>query len=249
MPGETAMTGTADRVLGGRVVLAQPADGYRVAIDPVLLAAAIDATPGERILDLGCGVGTAALCLAWRLTGVSVVGLDREPVFIDLASSNIVANACQDRVRCLLGDLLTPPAELGPGSFDRVMANPPYLKRGAATVSAHPLRAAATMEGEAGLRDWVEAAARLLKPGGSLTMIHRADRLPDLLEALSPAFGDLRILPLLPKAGLPPKRILVKAVLGGGGAPVERPGFVLHEADGRFTAAADKVLRGGAALS
>jgi tRNA1(Val) A37 N6-methylase TrmN6 len=141
-----------------------------------------------------------------------------------------------------------PPAELAAASFDHVMANPPYLKHGTATASAHPLKAAATVEGAAALQDWVDAAARHLKPGGGLTMIHRADRLADLIAALAPAFGEARILPLLPKTGAAPKRVIVRAVLGGRGATVEMPGFVLHEPDGRFTAAADKVLRGGAAL-
>ena len=249
MPVEAPLpAATTDRVLDGRVVIAQPADGYRVAIDPVLLAAAVDAAPDAHVLDLGCGVGTAALCLAARLQEISITGLDREPVFIAFADANVVANACRDRVRCILGDLLSPPAELAPGSFDHVMANPPYLKQGTATVSAHSLKAAATAEGAATLRHWIAAAARFLKPGGELTLIHRADRLPELIAALAPEFGALRILPLLPKAGAAPKRVILRAVLGAKGAPVELPGFVLHAADGSFTAGADNVLRGGAAL-
>src|SRR6185295_1105658 len=131
------------------------------------------------------------------------------------AKANALSNACDARVDFLLGDLLMPPAELAPASFDHVMANPPYLKNGTATPSAHPLKAAATVEGAADLQDWVDAAARLLKPGGGLTMIHRADRLADLIAALAPAFGDIRILPLLPKAGLAPKRIVLRALRGG----------------------------------
>ena len=249
MPLENSLAGTTDRVLDGRVVITQPSDGYRVAIDPVFLAAAVEATSGARVLDLGCGVGTAALCLAARVTDVTIIGLDGEPVFIAFAKANAISNACDARVRFLLGDLLMPPAELAVASVDHVMANPPYLKRGAATASAHPLKAAATVEGAAELQDWVDAAARHLRPGGGLTMIHRADRLADLLAALAPAFGDIRILPLLPKTGAAPKRVILRARLGGAGATVELPGFLLHEADGRFTAAADKVLRGAAALS
>jgi tRNA1(Val) A37 N6-methylase TrmN6 len=245
---EAMPTGTTDRVLDGRVIVTQPNDGYRVAIDPIFMAAAVEIEPGARVLDLGCGVGTASLCLAARVADAAIVGLDCEPVFIAFATANASGNACGDRVRFLLGDLLIPPAELPIAGFDHVMANPPYLKRGTATVSAHPLKAAATMEGAAALQDWVDAAARCLKPGGGLTMIHRADRLADLIAALAPAFGDLRILPLLPKTGVAAKRVILRAMLGGGGKAVELPGFVLHEPDGRFTAAADKVLRGGAAL-
>lgn len=253
IPVGTTSAETTDRVLDGRVTVTQPSDGYRVAIDPVFLAAAVEVDPGARVLDLGCGVGTASLCLAARVADATIVGLDREPVFIAFAKANAISNACGPRVDFLLGDLLMPPVELASqelavASFDHVMANPPYLKRGTATASAHPLKAAATVEGAAALQDWVDAAARHLKPGGGLTMIHRADRLPDLIAALAPAFGAIRILPLLPKTGVAPKRVILKAALGGGGKPVELPGFILHEPDGRFTAAADNVLRAGAAL-
>lgn len=240
---------TVDRVLDGRVVIAQPADGYRVAIDPVLLAAAVDAAPGARVLDLGCGVGTAALCLAARLPGVAVVGLEIESVFAAFAAANVRRNAGAGRVEILCGDLLAPPAALRPASFDQAMANPPYLKRGAATASAHPLKAAATMEGQAGLGDWTACAARLLRPGGRLTLIHRADRLPDLLAALAGDFGDLRVLPLLPKSGAAPKRILLRAVRGAAAGLVEVPGLVLHDAAGGFTPEAAAILRAGQGLS
>jgi tRNA1(Val) A37 N6-methylase TrmN6 len=240
---------TVNRVLDGRVAIAQPAAGYRVAIDPVLLAAAVDAAPGERILDLGCGVGTAALCLVARLPGVAVVGLEKEPVFAAFAMANARRNSAAGRVDIFCGDLLAPPEALQPAGFDQVMANPPYLKRGTATVSGHPLKAAATMEGRAGLGDWVDCAARFLRAGGRLTLIHRADRLPDLLAALAGGFGDIRVLPLLPKAGAAPKRILIRAVRAAAAGLVEVPGLVLHDAAGTFTPEAAAILRAGRGLS
>jgi tRNA1(Val) A37 N6-methylase TrmN6 len=234
---------TADTLLGGRVKIAQPVDGYRVAIDAVLLAAAVDAGPGQRVLDLGCGVGSVSLCLAWRQPYVSVLGLDREPVFLACAKENAVANRMETRVSFLAGDVLDPPPLIR-AAFDHVMLNPPYLKAGSATVSAHPLKAAATAEGAATLPDWIACAHGALKPRGILTMIHRADRLGDCLAALR-EFGGVTVLPIHPKVGVGAKRILIQASAGSHEPILMLPGFVLHEADGRFTAAADEILREG----
>jgi tRNA1(Val) A37 N6-methylase TrmN6 len=228
--------------LDGRVKIAQPADGYRVAVDAVLLAAAVDAGPGQSVLDLGCGVGSAALCLAWRQPYASVLGLDREPVFLACATANAAANGMETRVAFLAGDVLDPPPSIR-AAFDHVMLNPPYLKAGSATVSAHPLKAAATAEGSATLPDWIACAHGALRPGGILTMIHRADRLADCLAALR-GFG-VTVLPVHPKVGTGAKRILIQAIAASGEPVLVLPGFVLHEADGRFTAAADEILRDG----
>jgi tRNA1(Val) A37 N6-methylase TrmN6 len=242
-PLEIESDAAVDTLLDGRVKIAQPADGYRVAVDAVLLAAAVDAGPGQRVLDLGSGVGSAALCLAWRQPHVAVLGLEREAAFLAYATANAAANGMEARVAFLLGDVLALPPKLH-GRFDHVMLNPPYLKAGSATVSANPLKAAATAEGAATLPDWIACARAALKPGGILTMIHRADRLGDCLTALR-GFGDVAVLPIHPKAEVAAKRILIQASANAGKPVVVLAGFVLHEADGRFTPAADAILRDG----
>src|SRR4051794_4975596 len=166
-----------DTLLDGRVKVAQPADGYRVAVDAVLLAATVEPAPGAAVLDLGCGVGSVGLCLAWRRPDLGITGLDRLPVFIAAARANVAANGMAGRVRIVEADL----RDAQPQKFDHVVMNPPYLKAGTATVSAHPLKAAATAESEAKLVDWITAARAALKPSGMLTLIHRADRLDDVL--------------------------------------------------------------------
>jgi tRNA1(Val) A37 N6-methylase TrmN6 len=244
---------TVDTLLDGRVTIAQPAAGYRVAVDAVLLAAAIDAgasaTDGRaRILDLGCGVGSATLCLAWREPAVAVTGLDREPAFLACARANAATNAMASRVTFLDGNVLAPPPAFRGAPFDQVMLNPPYLKAGTATVSAHPLKAAATAESDAKLDDWLACARALLKPGGIATIIHRADRLADVLAALR-GFGGIAVLPIHPKAGRPAKRVIVRAVRDSSQPLTLLAGLVLHEADGAFTAAADAILRRGEKLA
>ena len=233
-----------DSLLDGRVQVAQPADGYRVAVDAVLLAAAIDAAAGASVLDLGCGVGSVCLCLAWRRPDLGITGLDREPVFAACARGNVERNGFIDRLSILEQDLRAPL----PRKFDHVAMNPPYLKAGTATVSAHPLKAAATAESEAKLADWIAAARDALKPGGVLTLIHRADRLDDVLSSVSRSFGGIAIRPIHPKQGRAANRIILRAQLGSGEPMAILPGLVLHQESGAFSDAADSILRYGKAL-
>lgn len=239
---------TTDTILGGRVSLRQPADGYRVAIDPILLAAACPAQPGETIVDLGCGVGTAALCVAWRVPQVRCIGVDVQGALIALAEENARANGLLDRAQFITSDILDPELEIYCASADQVIVNPPYLKRGNATVSGNPVKAMANVEGDAGLDAWVKAAARAARPGARVTFVHRADRLPELLAALATQFGGLVTLPLYPKADAPAQRVIVSGRLGDRSPAVLAPALTLHEADGAFTAAAQRILRDGAAL-
>ena len=243
---ETDTAVTEDRFLGGRVILRQPADGYRAAIDPILLAAAAPARDG-RYLDLGCGVGTAAICLASRVAECHVTGLEMQPALAGLAGENAVANGLSDRIDIVTGDLLDPPDGFAAEAFDGVLANPPYQDSGQ---SAPPdeSKAIANREGAAGLDDWIRFADRALKRKGWLAMIHRADRVDTLSAALHPDFGELRLVPLWPKAGRPARRVIVLARKGVRSPATLLPGLVLHADSGEFTAEAEAILRDGAAL-
>jgi tRNA1(Val) A37 N6-methylase TrmN6 len=245
-PAETAWS--EDRLLDGRILLKQPRDGYRAAIDPVLLAAATPAAPGERILDVGAGVGAAALCLAFRVPGARVTGLELQPALAELGAINILDNHLEDRVTILTGDILSPPDSLPAAGFDRLMTNPPFQKAGTHTPPPGASRALAHGEGSADLEAWVAFCTRMLKPRGTLTLIHRADRLDDLIALLHGRFGAITLIPLWPRAGRPAKRILVTARRGARSPAILSAGLVLHEAGGSFTSAAQAVLRHGEAI-
>ena len=248
-PGEIGDEGfTEDRLLDGRVVLTQPARGYRVAIDAVLLAAATAANPGERVLDLGTGVGASARCRATRVAGVTVVGLELQPELATLAVANAASNGLAGRVAIMTGDVRTPRQPLAPWSFHRIMANPPYLRAGTHTPSADPSRAAANGEGDADLGAWIECAATLLRPRGVMTLIHRADRLDEVIALMHKQFGGIVVFPLWPRAGAAAKRILVSGRRGVASPARLAAGLVLHDAGGGFTPEADAVLRGGSGL-
>lgn len=237
-----------DTLLSGRVRLRQPRDGYRVAIDPVLLAAAVPASASDNVLDIGCGVGAAALCLAARVPGCRIAGLERDGALARLLEENAAANDARSRLRVVAGDLLDPPAALAPGSFSQVMMNPPFLDAARASPSPHQRKAAASVEGEATLADWLDFALTMLAAKGGLTLIHRADRLGDILAQLQGRAGGAIVFPLWPGEGKPAKRVLLHAKKGSAAPLTLAAGLVLHRADGRNTEAAEAILRHGAPL-
>ena len=227
-----------DALLGGRVQLLQPARGYRIAIDAVLLAAAVDAAPGERILDLGAGVGAVGLCLAARLPGCSVVGIELQAPLAELAERNANLNGMADRVRTVVHDLARPlPADLG--RFDHVVTNPPYLAAAVADPSPDPSKALATVESSADLARWLAAAAAAAEPAGTLLAIHRSDRLDEILGHLAElGWGDVTVKRLPPAA-----RILVRARRSERPMRRDAPPLTLHRPGGGYTDEAEAILR------
>lgn len=213
------------------------------------MAAAIPAAPQQLVLDIGCGSGAATLCLAARVPLCRVVGLEPQRDLVRLAGDNVVQNGMSGRVSVIAGDLLRPPPRLSPGMFDHVMANPPFFERGRGTPTPVPAKAAATIEGDASLADWVRFALAMARDKGSLTFIHRAERIDALLGYLAGRAGEIVVFPLWPAAGRDASRVLVRARKQVASPARIAPGLILHEVDGRFTAAADAVLRGGEALS
>lgn len=238
----TEMETTEDLLLDGRVRLVQPKTGYRAAVDPVLLAAWVPARAGERVVDLGCGAGAVFACLAGRVPGVEVIGVERDPAMADLARRTLAANGIAGRIET--ADLTALPATWEAGRIDHVAANPPYLPADRADPSPDAGRAAAGVEAGSDLADWIAVARRCLRHKGTVTLVHRADRLDDILTALARGFGSVVVFPLFPKAGRDAGRVLVRAVRGGRAPLRLASGLVLHAEDGAYTDPADAVLRG-----
>ena len=231
-------------MLGGRLTLRQPKAGFRSASDAAVLAASVPAKPGERVLDWGCGAGAAGLCLARRIGGLDAHGLEANCAMAALSELNAAANGLTWRVH--LGRAEAPPASLKALEFDHILTNPPYFPSDF-RASPHHLRDEAGRE-SVSLALWLQGALKRLKPGGSLSIIQRVERLPEIFTALEGAAGSWALLPLAPKQGLGAKLILARALKGGRG-PL-RLGFplILHESDGRFTPEAERLLREGGAL-
>jgi tRNA1(Val) A37 N6-methylase TrmN6 len=241
---------TEDRLLDGRVRLRQPRRGLRAGLDAVLLAACVPARPGERVLEAGCGSGAALLCLAARVPRLVLIGVERDSALAGLAAANAVANGMETGGMALLrrGDVrdLALARELAP--CDHAFANPPFWPAG--TAPPDPARRGATHESDgAGLAQWARFLAAALRPQGSLSLILPATRLDAGVAALAAAgCGGTRLVPFWPRAGAPARRVLLQARRGGRGPARIGPGVVLHEADGRWSAVAEAVLRDGAPL-
>lgn len=234
-------------LLGGRIRLQQPLTGYRVAIDPVFLAAATPAVGETTVLDLGCGAGAAALCLMARVPACRVVGWEIQSEMAELAWQNAALNGCSDRFRveCRNGLLKDPEQH---ARFDLVMTNPPYQAAGSATPPPHAGKARANQEEGNTLSDWLDAAFYCLRPGGYLSLIHRADRLHELLAILRERSGDIVVYPLWPRQGQAARRVLLRARAGSRAPTRLLPGLELHGPGQHFTADAEAVLRYAAAV-
>lgn len=236
-----------DALLGGRVRLLQPAEGYRVAVDPVLLAAAVEPPRGASVLDLGCGVGGAALCLLARRPDLTVTGLELQPDLAVLAVENASLNGVVERFRVVTGDAADPEALAG-ARFAAIMSNPPYLPAGQGSAARSASRGLAHLESSLDLAGWVRVALGLLEPKGRLTLVHRADRLAEVLASLAGRAGAITVAPLWPRQGQAAKRVLVAATKGSRAPGRLLPGLVLHGPGQRFTAEAEAILRDAAPL-
>lgn len=217
---------TCDSFLGGALRIWQPRGGYRAGVDPVLLAASIPARQNQSILDLGCGAFVAGLCLARRVPGLDLTGLERHPDYAALAERNAADNDIHATV--MTGDLAEIPAALRDRQFDHVIANPPYLDRTRGKSAENALRETALGE-ETSLEVWVKQAAKRTRPGGLVTMIQRADRLPELISAAQMHLGSLEVLPLLPRQGRNARLILLRGKAGGRTAFRLHAGIVMHQ--------------------
>ncbi|MBI1360888.1 MAG: SAM-dependent methyltransferase [Alphaproteobacteria bacterium] len=236
---------TRDAFLSGTVTVVQPAQGYRAGLDAVLLAAAIEAGAGERIAEAGTGAGAALLCAARRLADVRLAGFERDAAMIPLVREGIALNGFADRAGVEIADVSNRNAA-AENAYDQSFANPPYFEPGSVRAPS-PGRQSAYLA-EAPLKDWVLFLHYITRPGGRITLIHRAAALADLLELLNSRTGEIEVLPVRPAPGAAAHRVLVRGRKGLRRGPVRLyDGLVLHETvGGPSTPRAASVLAGGA---
>jgi tRNA1(Val) A37 N6-methylase TrmN6 len=239
-----------DALLGGRLTLRQPLRGHRFGHDAVLLAAAVPGRAGQHAIELGAGVGAAGLALARRVDGLAVILVELDAQLTALAAENAAHNGLAERVRAICLDATDMTAFAAAGialsSADHVLMNPPFNPPH--NVSPDRARRLARSASLGTLSAWVDTAARLLRPGGILTLIWRADGVADVLATLANGFGAIAVLPLHPRPGAGAIRVLVRATKASKAPLAVLPGFILAGVDGKPTAQVEAILRGGAAL-
>lgn len=236
---------THDRFLDGAVSVIQPATGYRAGMDAVLLAASLEAEGGASLAEAGCGAGAALLCAAYRLGTCTFTGFERADGVRQLAIEGVMANAMTGRVTVRAHDVGERPAGME-NAFDQSFCNPPFFEPGTVRAPA-PGREAAYLA-ETPLKAWILFLHHITRPGGRITLIHRAGVLGDLLELLGPRTGEIEVLPVRPAPGAAAGRVLIRARKGLRRGPVTLyDGVDLHAAaGGPATARAAEALKGGA---
>ena len=236
---------TRDGFLNGAVTVLQPARGYRAGLDAVLLASALEMAGGETIAEAGSGAGAALLCAARRLQGANFTGFERDIALAELAQEGAELNALAGRVKVVVGDVRGREV-VAENSFDQAFSNPPFFEPGAVRAPA-PEREGAYVA-DASLREWILFLHHVTRPGGSITLIHRAAALADLLELLNRYTGEIEVMPVRPAPGAVAHRVLVRARKGLRRGPVRLyEGLSLHASEGGpATARTADLLAGGA---
>jgi tRNA1(Val) A37 N6-methylase TrmN6 len=244
---EISATGVDD-LLGHRLKVRQPRRGYRAGLDAALLASSIEIAPGERGLEAGCGVGAALLQVAARCPDAQLVGIERDPQALELAVGNIGTNQLGDRVTVMPGNVAERFSGFGQAPFDVAFANPPFFDDPSSLRAPDPSRRGAWIADD-GLEAWCGFLLKAVREGGRVTLVHRADRLADLLSLLAPKAGSFRIRPVHPFADAPAKRVLIRAVKTGKAPLVLLPPVVLRErGSDRDRPEIEALLRGEVAL-
>jgi tRNA1(Val) A37 N6-methylase TrmN6 len=240
-----------DAFLGGKLRLRQPKSGHRAGHDAVLLAAATSARPADRVVEFGAGVGAAGLALARRVGAVDLVLVEIDAQLAALARDNAAANAISADVVTLdvasQADAFLARGLL-PDSVDAVLMNPPFNDAMRHRASPDKARETAHMAVPGLLENWIHAARRLLKSGGVLTLIWRADGLTEVLTGLERGFGSLAILPVHGDGAKPAIRVLVRAVKGGKAPARIHLGLVLNNESAVPKKQVEEILAGNLAL-
>ena len=235
-------------LLNGRVRLRQPARGYRAGMDAALLAAAVDASPGQTVIEAGCGAGAVLMQIAARRPGVVLTGVERDPAMAALAMENAALNGMEATATIRQGDVAAGFRALGRAPADWAVSNPPFFDDAKALRAPSEGKRGAWMADD-GLRAWTGFLLKAVREGGRIVVIHRADRLADLLALLGDKAGSFAVRPVHPFADEPAKRVLVHAVKTGRAPLRLLPPLVLHDREGgKHSAQAEAILRGEAAL-
>ena len=240
---------TKDKFLGGGIRIWQPKKGYRAGIDPILLAASVNVSEGQKVLDLGCGVGTASFAIGYRVKNVELYGVEIQKIFVDLGNLNAKENGIEFKIECCNISSLS--SNITSKSFDHVIANPPYFDRKSSVKSIN-ISKEKSFGDSCPISEWLKVAAKRTKPKGFVHFIVRTDRLPEIFRNMPNSLGSLVITPVISRKNENAKLTILHAKKNGRGGFIISPPIILHPLNSKppkkYNLHVDKVLRNGASL-
>ncbi len=234
---------TINDFLGGKVQLKQPKAGYRATSDAVLVAAAVCAKPGQTVLDVGCGGGVVGLCVAARVPHLMVTGVELQPELATLAAENAALNRCEMTI--VPGDVGRGIKALHGVQFHHVVTNPPFYTE---TPKRKEEQVETAYKQVLPIADWLKFCLKHVRAKGTLTIIHRTEAVPEIMAYLNGRLGGLTLIPVYPKPGGTPKRVIIRGEMGSKKPFALHPGIVLHNPDNSRTLLAEEIMRNGASL-
>lgn len=232
---------TQDYILNGKIKIMQPKRGYRVAIDPIILASFVDIRPHQSLLDVGCGVGTISLILKNIETTSNITAIDLDEVMCDFCKRNSDVNFLDLNVINCSVENVGSNEELKSKYFDHVITNPPFFEDRSSRIS-HTKRLAnfETIE----LKTWIALCLKKLKNNGMFSIIHNASRIGEIMQSVDGILGDIEIIPIYSRNGNDAKRVIVCGKKGRKSDTKITTGIVVHNSDGSYTDIAKKILAG-----
>lgn len=241
----TATSGgeTCDKILGGRLALFQPRDGYRFSVEAILLGRFATVRARDRVLELGAGCGVISVMIAALYRPREVVAVEIQPEMAETIARNAATNRLMT-LRAVCADIRQRKiAGVEAASFDLVVANPPY--RAAATGRENPGtgRRLARGESAATLADFVVASRRYACNGARVAFVFAARRVAELISTMrSKRLEPKRIRFVHSRLATPATVVLVEARVGGGVEASVEPPLILYERPGIYTAEAKALL-------
>lgn len=212
------------------------AEHFKLSTDSVLLASFVKSAGMKRGIDLGCASGAISLLLLERTAALHMTGLEILPEAAELAEANMSANGFEGRANIIIGDIRLHRELFKAGSFDLLVANPPYFPVGSGMISPKEGRASARTESLCSLEDICAAASFLCRTGGSVNMVHKPERLSELFCTMTKyGIEPKRLRMVCHKAESAPNLVLVEGRRGGRPGLIVEPQLILRNPDGSET--------------
>lgn len=209
--------------------------GFCFGIDAVLLSSFAQIKKGSKVADLGCGTGIISILLSGKTEASRITGIEIQSEVAGMAQRSVAMNGIQEKVTIINADLKEAPKLLGLSSMDAVVTNPPYRTKGCGMTNPYDAKAVSRHEILCSLEDIIRVTRDILKPGGKLFMVHRPDRLADIMYYLRQyKLEPKRLRFVHPRKELPPSLVLLEALRGGNPhLKVEKPLIIYDE--GKYT--------------